>query len=89
MYLPTYFLWPEKVSKPTIWDGFFCFKFPINPLRFTSHQRICTKKNLSNFARLQLLNHKIDQKNQFCQMASFVSVSLVRDKSERIESKFK
>ena len=51
--------------------------------------RESAQKKLSNFARLQLLNHKIDQKKQFCPMALFVSVSLVRGKSERIESKFK
>ena len=38
---------------------FFCFKFSLKTLRFTSHQRNWQIKKLSNLSKLQFLNDKI------------------------------
>ena len=38
---------------PKAWAEFFCFRFPLNPLRFTSHQKNWHTKKLSIFAKLQ------------------------------------
>ena len=73
-YLPLFSRWPtnQKIGWRIFladWAGFVCLKFPFNPLNFTSHQRNCCTKSLSNFAKLQFINDKIDQNTNFFQIA--------------------
>ena len=58
--------WLEIVAKA----GFFCFRFPLNPLRFTSDQTNWDKCLLFNFAKLQFFNDKIDQNTHFAKLPS-------------------
>ena len=59
-------LWLGIVTKA----GFFCFRFPLNPLRFTSDQTNWDKCLLFNFAKLQFFNDKIDQNTHFAKLPS-------------------
>ena len=54
----------------------FSFKFPLNPLRFTSHQRNWDKLLFFNFSKLQFVGDKIDQSTSdkcfFCIIVNFI-----------------
>ena len=76
MYLPTYFLWPEKVGRPYYSTVYILYGLDFYVLDFFSilsdlplTREIDTKK-LSNFEKLQFLNDRIDQNTNFAKLPS-------------------
>ena len=63
--------------------GLFCFRFPLNSLRFTSQQ---TYKKLSQFAKLKIYNDRIDQNTNFAKVSNAFFCTTVNSRIEVLQN---